>query len=168
MARAGNKNTAKLRKTSPTLASGAAEMNGAASAAFAGGKAGRKTLDELVEMTRGLDPVQVMLSAIWAPMLRFGNPELFGNPEVVVMPRPGPSLAEQFAEQILPRQRPPSKQKDRYKPKQALARLDLLKHFPPDGKVPDEMSTEAVRQRIGCKHSWDTVNRALGRELPKK
>jgi|SRR5262245_45219776 hypothetical protein len=38
MARARKKNTPKRRKTSPTLASGAAEMNGAAAAAFAGGK----------------------------------------------------------------------------------------------------------------------------------
>jgi hypothetical protein len=39
MARASKKNTPKRRKTRLTLASGAAEMNGAASAAFAGRKA---------------------------------------------------------------------------------------------------------------------------------
>jgi hypothetical protein len=65
------------------------------------------------------------------------------------------------------RQPPKQPKKDRFKPKQALVQLDLLRHFP-DGKVPDEMSTGAVRERIGRKHSWDTVNRALGREPPKK
>ena len=68
------------------------------------------------------------------------------------------------------------KKKDRYKPKQADVQLDLLRCFSPDGKVPDRMSPEAVRQaihkRTGRLHSWDTVNRVLraqrGEKLPKK
>jgi len=51
----------------------------------------------------------------------------------------------------------------------------LKKLYPPDGKVPDDVSTEAVRARVDeelapdsrnrglAAPSWDTVNRALGR-----
>jgi hypothetical protein len=51
----------------------------------------------------------------------------------------------------------------------------LKKLYPPDGKVPDDVSTEVVRGRVNTElaadtrmqelaaPSWDTVNRALGR-----
>ena len=57
----------------------------------------------------------------------------------------------------------PQAKKVRRKPAQARVHVALREHFPPDGKVPDETSTEAVRLRIGRQHQWDTVNRALGR-----
>jgi hypothetical protein len=57
----------------------------------------------------------------------------------------------------------PQAKKVRRKPAQERVHVALRKHFPPDGKVPDKMSTETVRQRIGWQYSWDTVNRALGR-----
>ena len=62
MARARKKNTPKLRKTRPTLASGAAEMNGAASAAFADGKAGDKP------KTPPFDVLSEILWAVFAPI----------------------------------------------------------------------------------------------------
>ena len=52
----------------------------------------------------------------------------------------------------------------------------LKKLFPPHGKVPDDVSTEVVRGRVNeelaadsrnrglAAPSWDTVNRALGRD----
>jgi hypothetical protein len=51
----------------------------------------------------------------------------------------------------------------------------LKKLYPPDGKVPDDVSTETVRARVNTElavdtrmkevaaPSWDTINRALGR-----
>ena len=63
MARARKKNTPKLPKTSPTLASGAAEMNGAASAAFAGGKADDKP------KRPPFDLLSEMIWAIFAPVV---------------------------------------------------------------------------------------------------
>ena len=56
----------------------------------------------------------------------------------------------------------------------------LTKLFPPDGKVPDDVPTETVRgrvndelasenERFGLREaSWDSVNRALGRALPRR
>jgi hypothetical protein len=52
----------------------------------------------------------------------------------------------------------------------------LKKLYPPDGKAPDDVSTEAARARVNqelavdsknrglAAASWDTVNRALGRD----
>jgi hypothetical protein len=100
MARARKKNTPKLREMSPTLASGAAEMDGAASAAFAGDEVVDAS-KRLAEILRGLDPLTVMVRKCFIePVLRYGS-----EPQVITVPRPGPSLAEQFAKQLAEQKR---------------------------------------------------------------
>jgi hypothetical protein len=64
--------------------------------------------------------------------------------------------------------------------------LHLSKLFPPDGKVPDRVPTETVRQWVlaelaheneelirrglppGPRPSWETVHRALGRDKQRR